>query len=285
LQISDAQLAAGDELSYKITKAKVDNSIDDNEVSKNGFRFNGKNYPSGTRCLLTINFVDVAIYGDITIGVDNQTFSYLGDWFINTIPHFMIYTTSVTNKLVENWNYINFSAGVVFNLYPYIQPTQSNLEFFSEITDDFITYFESISTQYPNLNFQYLLKEKSNQIYYESWIGGEINGLLGSALSLFPNYQANTSISNHFHITVDKSSGLIKGFGYKGSVKGILNNQTVSTFIEFAYKIGGYCFPNYQLGPYRYLGLKIGVPIGVVVFAGISSFFIIRRRKKRGVTP
>ena len=273
-------MTAGDILHYKITKAQANIAIGLNKTSVKGFNFNGINFPINTKCQFKINYIDTGLNGEIAVGSESSSFGFLEDWYVNLLPFYHKYVSAITNELVFNWFYYNFTNGLLFKIYPYFHPTTSNLAFFSELDDSLNSFYSGINNQFPYISFNSLLDESPTSLYFETYVGGELDGIFGDALGLSKEIISNVTFGNHFHIKLNPSSGIVEGFGFKGWVDGIMSDQLVSVFMDYAYKLVCSWIPNYQLGPKSYLGLIICIPV-VFVISGIAASLIVVKKKKK----
>ncbi|NPE09131.1 MAG: hypothetical protein GNW80_12675 [Asgard group archaeon] len=280
-----SQLSVGDVSTYKITNSKIYLASGSNFVSAKGFRFKGTNYPSKTKVDFSVNYVGGGINGNFTIGNESFFIGYLENWYTTLVPFFMRYTSIIVYRSVYLWSMHNFTNGLYFNIYPYINPTAENHEFFENLGEDFLSAFESVSQDYPGLEYNYRYSEKNNIVYFESWLGGEISGVYGPAIGYSFDYLAEVEFGNNFHIAFDKVSGLVTGFGFRGWTMGVLNDQAVKVSLEYQYQLVGYRLPRYTLGTYKDYLSSIGLIVSSVliptIIIAVSIPVIVKYRKKK----
>lgn len=280
-----SELSVGDVYSYKMMNSKIYLASGSNFISAKGFRFKGTNYPSKTKADFSVNYVGGGINGNFTIGTESLLIGYLEDWYTALVPFYMRYTSIIVYRSIYLWSMHNFSNGLFFNIYPYINPTAENHEFFENLGENFLSDFATVSQDYPGLEYNYRYFEKDNIVYFESWLGGEISGVYGPAIGYYYDYLAEVEFGNNFHIAFDKVSGLVTGFGFRGWTNGVLNGQDVKVSLEYQYQLVGYRLPRYTFGTYKdflpSIGLIVSSVLVPIIIIAVCVPVIVKYRRKK----
>ncbi len=275
----------GDTYTYEISKARIYAIVGENSYSSDGFEFSAKNYPPGT--LVSCEITDY-IDGDIELvcSIDNRTqISYsVSNWVHIILDYYMIYTTTKAYELAQSWLDILLLELFFFGIRPYIHPTTYSYEFFNTLAEVFNSTYKSYSTIYPNFECDFNIQSSNNLVYIESWLGGKIKGSCGEIFGFNDDVPTNINFGNNFHIAFMNETGLVQGMGYRGWVKGKINETSVKVSIEYQYELHNYNLPDFIFGIYYYdfnSNYYYLFLLPVIIIGGAIGFIVYRRKKKK----
>jgi hypothetical protein len=184
------------------------------------------------------------------------------------------------------WEVYNLEVGMYFDIIPYVYLSVENLNYFAELGENFISTCESNFTDQPGVTYDYSFDNSTENIYFESWLGGDLVGnytsYLGGLGGTPEIYSADLSFGNNFQVTINKTTGIIVGMGYRGWTKGQLNQSSVKVSMEYEYEYTSYKLPRFSFGTYRnyFMGFKILygiIPLGI----GVGIFVPLYYRRKK----
>ncbi|MCF2142869.1 MAG: hypothetical protein K9W42_04140 [Candidatus Heimdallarchaeota archaeon] len=100
------------------------------------------------------------------------------------------------------------------------------------------------------------------------------------------DYKSNIAFGNNLAFTINKTSGLIYGFGQRGWVRGSIDDKKVKTSMNIKYEIMGYNLPAYKLGRFRdftknnRLAAILVPSISMPIIAGMIVIIVKRNNQK-----
>lgn len=273
---------------YEIVDCGYYLEIGQNKKIAEGYLFANSYYPSGTIVNSTIGYIapNGVSFNTWIENIHSVVFLSI-DWFDFKAPYDSYYTLFNTYKLIEDFSNIYLIDFTLFDIYPFIDPNYNVfLSSPSELVLEINEIIQKWSVYQTDISFSYNYTENENILFYESWIGGKIDGNFGSALTGGKNYESDITFGNNYLFTVKKDTGIIQGYGRRGWVKGTINDLNVKISISCEYKLLDYELPNYSFGNYynflanNNLAIIIAIPSSVVLLI-VSILLGFYLRKKR----
>ncbi|MBN1328497.1 MAG: hypothetical protein JXA54_03385 [Candidatus Heimdallarchaeota archaeon] len=285
-QESHSFIQVNDSFIYTIDESAYYAEIGSDKTLFQGYKFGYLELPVGVKVNATITDID---YGDVSFifQASNLTrYEYLSvNWFDIFILDSSYTTLFCTYNLIRNADMALLAEWYLFTIHPYVNSTFN--DYFNSLEtlgEDICSFFNQ--TLYPTIDCSYATSEESGILFFESWVGGKIEGSFGKKLTGHDNYPTDISFGNNMHFAIDKETGIVQGFGKRGWVKGTINNEKVKVSMEFEYVLENYAMNDYQFGNYKdftmnNLPLILSTSIGIPLLIGISlvTVFIIRRRR------
>jgi len=275
-----AQISVGDTLYFKVVTSKISAEVGANSVSSKGINFLGDNYPQGTIIQVYVNLVGEGMNGNFTIDGKSMRFGYPVDSFLtNIFPRFLEKTSQLTSSLIGFWDREYFEEGFSLYLYPYIDPIEESWISINNTGNAMVAELESYEELGLELEYSFLLKDKNNKIYFETWNKGEITSQFEESLDHPYSIPANYSFENRFQIVFDKSSGQMLGMHMKGETNGEIAEGSVRVKLDYKIEKVGYNLPWFKIENTASILIAILVPT-VAVGAVIPTVVVIRKRRK-----
>ncbi|MHA1188450.1 MAG: choice-of-anchor S family protein [Candidatus Heimdallarchaeota archaeon] len=244
----------------------------------------GDLYPEHTKVYTTIDhIIGNDIMFNFSIG-DSWRYGYISsNWFDVLGLEFSYYTLYYTYLMVESWGNGFWLDLTLYQIIPYIEP----------VYGDYINDLDSLGSEiceffgqwwYPDIECDYVFTESNGIYYFESWVGGKIDALYGNDITDGSDFPTDIKFGNSMHLAVNKTSGLMHGFGRRGWIKGEINNQQVKSSMACEYILEGYDFSKYQLGTMRYFGedqyfLAVFLPASILVLSIPVIVYFVNKRK------
>ena len=281
-------LSEDDSFIYEVTDANVFVEIGENNYQKDGYVFGGLHFPETTKVYTTIDSIqDSGITFTFNINATDSTLFIFADstWIDGLGLGYSYYTLYYTYLMVEHWGNGFWLDLTLYQIRPYIDPESSvYLNDLDAFGSAICRFFEKWSALYPDIECEYRFSESNGLYYFESWVGGKINALFGEKITDRVDFPTNIRFGNGMHFAVNKTSGLVHGFGRRGWIKGEINNQQVKSSMSCEYALEGFDLPDYQLGSMRYfsevnLYLVVLLPISIVAILTPVIVYVYRKRK------
>ena len=290
-----SSLEDGAHYTYIIKNAGYYLEIGANKKTVDGYLFGPYIYPRETRVNSTIASID---FNGVTVvnWVENlSSYVFLSiDWF----DYFAVFNSYYT--LYHTFNMVRkFGNGFVidltlFNIQPYVDLVFNSYPFSSEtLGEDICDFFGEWSYWYPTIECSYNYSEENDITYFESWVGGEVDSFFGLMFGNEFNFQSDISFGNNFHFAIDKTTGIVHGFGRQGWVEGIINDLSVKVSLVCEYVLKDYELPSYQFGEFRnylsppdnYIIPIIAVPTSIIVVSFSVLIIFYSKKNRKVVNP
>ncbi|MHA1185398.1 MAG: choice-of-anchor S family protein [Candidatus Heimdallarchaeota archaeon] len=285
-----ASFDLSDSFIYEITDTNLYVDIGENHYQKDGFLFTGDLYPEHTKVYTTIDrIIGIDIMFNFSID-DSWQYGFISsNWFDVLGLEFSYYTLYYTYLMVESWGNGFWLDSTLYQITPYIEP----------VYGDYINDLDSLGSEiceffdkwwYPDIECDYVFTESNGIYYFESWVGGKIDALFGNYITDGTDFPTDIKFGNSMHLAVNKTSGLVHGYGRRGWIKGEINNQQVKSSLACEYVLEDYDFSKYQLGSMRYFGedqyfLAVFLPVSILVLSiPIIVYFVNKRKIDKSLT-
>ncbi|MHA1367827.1 MAG: choice-of-anchor S family protein [Candidatus Heimdallarchaeota archaeon] len=292
MPIPSSAINIGDTLIFEITDTELFIDMDSNNYQRVGFLFSHDYYPTHTKVNTTVNSIS-GFNSGITylFTVQNKT-SYAHrytNWLSPSGLEFSYYTLYYTYLMVEDWENRYWFDITLYKIQPHVSSGYPNyLDNLDTLGSDICELFEDFAWLYPDIECEYRFTENDGIYYFESWVGGKIDGYFGELITGTTNLETDIKFGNGFHFAFNKKSGVVLGFGRRGWVEGKINNIDIKNSISCEYKLEGYDFPEYEFGNMKYFGnnnlflLVLLAPLTtLLIIAPIIIYFIRTRKLKK----
>jgi len=273
---------------YTVTKGNYYIEIGDNVASSNGYLFNGLELKPPVLVNVTVESVEShGINFEYFVGNNSRIGFYAGNWLDVFGVDFSFTPLYHTMRMVENFQNGFWIDLTFFNIRLYINPLFNDYLFSpDELGEDICYFFNRWSYRYPDIECSYNYSIVNKILVFESWVGGEINTQFGNIITDSADFPTDITFSNNFHFAIDQELGLVLGFGQRGWVKGIINDEKVKVSMEFDFEFENYTMQDYQFGAFKdftknNLPLILSLSIGIPVIMSISIIIIFTIRKQR----
>ncbi|MHA1126856.1 MAG: choice-of-anchor S family protein [Candidatus Heimdallarchaeota archaeon] len=281
-----ASFDLSDSFVYEITDTNLYVDIGENHYQKDGFLFSGDLYPEHTKVYITIDYIiDTGIMFNFSID-DSWRYGYISsNWFDVLGLDFSYYTLYYTYLMVESWGNGFWLDSTLYQIKPYIEPIYGDyLNDLDSLGSDICEFFGQWWYKYPDIECDYIFTESNDIYYFESWVGGKIDALFGNDITDGTDFPTDIKFGNSMHLAVNKTSGLVHGFGRRGWIKGEINNLPVKSSMSCEYVLEGFDFQDYQLGTMRYFGevnlyLAVLLPVSILVIIVPVIVYFVRKKK------
>ncbi|MHA1185494.1 MAG: choice-of-anchor S family protein [Candidatus Heimdallarchaeota archaeon] len=283
---AQANFTLNDSFIFEITDTNLYVEIGENEYKKEGFLFSGDYYSDHTLVNATIDyFYNGGIMFEFYIDNSSNLGYVSPNWLDILGISFSYYTLYYTYLMVENWGNGFWLDLTLYQIKPYIEPIYGDyINDLDSLGSEICEFFSQWWYKYPDIECDYIFTESNGIYYFESWVGGIIDALFGNDITDGTDFPTVIKFGNSMHLAVNKTSGLMHGFGRRGWVKGEINNQQVKSSMACEYVLDGYEFQKYQLGRMRYFGedqyfLAVFLPISILVISIPVIVYFVRKSK------
>lgn len=252
----NASLNVNDSFIYEITKAGYYAKFGDNATLIKDYRFGSLECPIGTKVNATVEEAE-PVGGDVKFifYVENRsriafiTANWL-DISAVALSFSILYNAYETVKDFDAIHHLTIL--VLYRIRPFIHPDFNDyLNSPETLGDDIDSFFSKWHYRYPDIEVQYDYSEVEGILYFESWVGGKVNGQFGEIITGKSDYLSEISFGNNFHFAVNKDSGVVQGFGQQGWVKGTIDDKAFKFSSKIEYELEGYNLPKYQFGTFK----------------------------------
>jgi len=218
--------------------------------------------------------------GNFTIDGKSKFFGYpVNSFLTNIFPVFPKMTSHYTDSLIRFWEIYNFDKGLYLILFPYIDPIEESWVSINNTGNAIVAEFKEYQELGHEIECDFLLKDKNNKIYFETWNAGKVTGQYDELLGYPYGLPANCSFENRFQIVFDKTSGQMLGMHMKGETNGGIAEGLVRVKLDYKIEKVGYNLPWLKIENTASILVAILVPtiaLGVI----IPSILVIRKRRK-----
>lgn len=274
------ELNVGDYFIYEITSAGFYVEIGENQTVYDGYKFNSKVFPVGIKVNATV--VEYSTGVQFQFWIRNYSrYGYLtSNWFDILGASYGYLALFRTYEMVRDYINYHFAYEVLYQIRPYIHPPNNNyLENISSLGEDITKAFSKWYYKYPNIEYSYESSEKDGLILFESWVGGKVNSPFGKIITDGSDYNSSITFGNNYHLAVEKTTGVVHGFGRRGWVKGKINDTIVKVSMDCQYELEGYDMSDYVFGNYTNFvpGFGIILPFIVLVVSFCRKQYLRRK--------
>ncbi|MBN1330668.1 MAG: hypothetical protein JXA54_14435 [Candidatus Heimdallarchaeota archaeon] len=279
----NAEINVNNSFIYKITSAGHYFNIGDFLTTKEGFGL--KNYTVGTKVNAIVDYivsngVGYKFWVDDEYWIGFVSFNKLNSWGVD----FSYMTLYLVYQTIANKEFTYLIDLAIYHIYPYFDPmSNSYITEPNQLAIDISNIFKN----YPNIECLNHTNVIDNVVYFESWVGGEINLNFGYAINDKENYPSDISFGNNFHFAINQLSGIVYGFGTRGWVEGVINGTNVKVSMSCEYVLEGYDLPDYSFGSFHnflrnnklIISLSTVLPGSVILIVGTIILVTFKRKK------